>query len=141
MRGTLTGQRYVDNILRPHVGPFLNGLPGAIFQQDNARPHAASVAQDFLRRFQTIPWPAPFPDLSPLKYVWDQLKRQMLSCDSVHDLELVVSRFVGPSASEKHKVSNQLNAGPCGGMYCSWRWSNALLKLPSICVFAHPVFV
>ncbi|GFV89029.1 hypothetical protein TNCV_4912291 [Trichonephila clavipes] len=34
MHGILTGQRYVDDILRPHVGPFLNGLPGAIFQQD-----------------------------------------------------------------------------------------------------------
>ncbi|GFW40470.1 transposable element Tcb2 transposase [Trichonephila clavipes] len=55
MRGTLTGQRYVDDILRPHVGPFLNGLPGAIFQQDNARPHTARVAQDFLRHFQTLP--------------------------------------------------------------------------------------
>ncbi|GFV34975.1 transposable element Tcb1 transposase [Trichonephila clavipes] len=31
MRGTLTGQRCVDHILRPHVGPFLNGLPGAKF--------------------------------------------------------------------------------------------------------------
>ncbi|GFU83314.1 transposable element Tcb1 transposase [Trichonephila clavipes] len=51
MRGTLTGQRYVDDILRPHVGPFLNGLPGAIFQQDNAFPHTARVAQDFLRHF------------------------------------------------------------------------------------------
>ncbi|GFX50598.1 transposable element Tcb1 transposase [Trichonephila clavipes] len=56
MRGTLTGQRFVDDILRPHVGPFLNGLPGAIFQQDNARPHTARVAQDFLRHFQTLPW-------------------------------------------------------------------------------------
>ncbi|GFU68733.1 transposable element Tcb2 transposase [Trichonephila clavipes] len=28
MRGTLTGQRYFDDILRPHVVPFLNGLPG-----------------------------------------------------------------------------------------------------------------
>ncbi|GFV67814.1 transposable element Tcb1 transposase [Trichonephila clavipes] len=55
MRGTLTGQRYVDDILRPHVGPFLNGLPGAIFQQDNARPHTARVAQEFLRHFQTLP--------------------------------------------------------------------------------------
>ncbi|GFU78971.1 feline leukemia virus subgroup C receptor-related protein 1 [Trichonephila clavipes] len=55
MRGTLTGQRYVDDILRPHVGPFLNGLPGAIFQQDNARPHTARVAQDFLRPFQILP--------------------------------------------------------------------------------------
>ncbi|GFV75704.1 transposable element Tcb1 transposase [Trichonephila clavipes] len=26
MRGTLTGQRYADDILRPHVGPFLKGL-------------------------------------------------------------------------------------------------------------------
>ncbi|GFW12190.1 transposable element Tcb2 transposase [Trichonephila clavipes] len=45
MRGTLTGQRYVEDILRPHVGCFLNGLPGAIIQQDNARPHSARVAQ------------------------------------------------------------------------------------------------
>ncbi|GFV43026.1 transposable element Tcb2 transposase [Trichonephila clavipes] len=60
MRGTLTGQRYVDDILRPHVEPFLNGLPGAISQQDNALPHT------------------------------DQLKRQMPSCHSVHDLELAV---------------------------------------------------
>ncbi|GFX10797.1 DDE_3 domain-containing protein [Trichonephila clavipes] len=90
MRGTLTGQRYVDDIPRPHVGPFLNGLPGAIFQQDNARPHIARVAQDFLRLFQTLLWPARSPDLSPIEHVWDQLKRQMPSCHSVHDSELAV---------------------------------------------------
>ncbi|GFV21672.1 transposable element Tcb2 transposase [Trichonephila clavipes] len=90
MRGTLTGQRYVDDILRPHVGPFLNGLPGAIFQQDNTRPHIARVAQDFLRPFQTLPSPARCPDLSPVEHVWDQLKRQMPSCHSEHDLELSV---------------------------------------------------
>ncbi|GFT54189.1 transposable element Tcb1 transposase [Trichonephila clavipes] len=64
MRGTLTGQRYVDDILRFHVGPFLNRLPGAIFQQDNARPHTARVAQDFLRLFQALPGPARSPDLT-----------------------------------------------------------------------------
>ncbi|GFV91352.1 transposable element Tcb2 transposase [Trichonephila clavipes] len=90
MRGTLTGQRYVDDILRPHVGPFLNGLPGAIFQQDNALPHTVRVAQDFLRHFQTLPCLACSPDLSPVEHVWDQLKRQMPSCHSVHDLELAV---------------------------------------------------
>ncbi|GFV30140.1 transposable element Tc1 transposase [Trichonephila clavipes] len=63
MCGTLTDQRYVDDILRPHALPFLNGLPGAIFQQDNARPHTARVAQDFLCHFQTIPRPARCPDL------------------------------------------------------------------------------
>ncbi|GFT34999.1 DDE_3 domain-containing protein [Trichonephila clavipes] len=70
MLGTLTGQRYVDDILRPHVGPFLNDLKEAIFQQDTAR-----VAQDFLRHFQTLPWPARSPALSPVEDVWDQLKR------------------------------------------------------------------
>ncbi|GFX91665.1 transposable element Tc1 transposase [Trichonephila clavipes] len=84
------GQRYVDDILRPHVGPFLNGLPWAIFQQDNAHLRTARVAQDFLRHFHTLPWLARSPDLSPLENVWDQLKRQMPSCHSVHDLELAV---------------------------------------------------
>ncbi|GFY21696.1 DDE_3 domain-containing protein [Trichonephila clavipes] len=75
MRGNLTGQRYTDDILRPHVGPFLNGLPGAIFQQDNAHPHTARIAQNFQRPFQTLPLPARSPDLSPVEHVWDQLKR------------------------------------------------------------------
>ncbi|GFX57484.1 transposable element Tcb2 transposase [Trichonephila clavipes] len=56
MRGTLTGQRYVDDIFRPH----------------------------------TLPWPARSPNLSPVDHVWDQLKWQMPSCHSVHDLELAV---------------------------------------------------
>ncbi|GFV71065.1 transposable element Tcb2 transposase [Trichonephila clavipes] len=63
---------------------------GAIFRQDNARPHTARVAQDILRHFQTLPWPARFPDLFPVEHVWDQLKWQMPSCHSVHDLELTV---------------------------------------------------
>ncbi|GFY08613.1 DDE_3 domain-containing protein [Trichonephila clavipes] len=90
MHGTLMGQRYVDDILRPNVELFLNGLPGAIFQQDNALPYTARVAQDFLRHFQTLPWLARSLDLSPVEHVLDLLKRQMPSCHSVHDLELAV---------------------------------------------------
>ncbi|GFV16358.1 transposable element Tc1 transposase [Trichonephila clavipes] len=57
-----------DNRVRVwrHPGPFLNGLPGAIFQQDNACLYTARVAQDFVRHFQTHPWPARSPDLSPV---------------------------------------------------------------------------
>ncbi|GFV62668.1 transposable element Tcb2 transposase [Trichonephila clavipes] len=71
-------------------GSFLNGLPGAIFQQDNAHPHTVRVAQDFLRHFQTLPWPARSSDFSPVEHVWNRLKRQMPSCHSVHYLEFTV---------------------------------------------------
>ncbi|GFY00588.1 DDE_3 domain-containing protein [Trichonephila clavipes] len=113
MRGTLTGQRYVDDILRPHVGPFLNGLPGAIFQQDNARPHTARVTLDFLRHFQTLPWPTHYPDLSPVVHVWDQLKRQMPSCHSVHDLELAVQDLWAHLPQDN--IRCLINSMPAGG--------------------------
>ncbi|GFS77531.1 transposable element Tcb2 transposase [Trichonephila clavipes] len=38
----------------------------------------------------TLPWPARSPDLSPVEHVGDQLKWQMPSCHSVHDLELAL---------------------------------------------------
>ncbi|GFT73519.1 transposable element Tc1 transposase [Trichonephila clavipes] len=50
----------------------------------------ARVAQDFLRHFRTLLWPARSPDLSPVEHVWDKLKWHMPSCHSVHDLELAV---------------------------------------------------
>ncbi|GFW55461.1 uncharacterized protein TNCV_118451 [Trichonephila clavipes] len=93
MRRILTGQPSVNDILRPHVGPFLNGLPVTVFQQDNARPHTARVAQVFLIHIQTLPWPVRCPNLSPVEHVWDQLKRKMPSCHSVHDLEVALQEL------------------------------------------------
>ncbi|GFV87969.1 uncharacterized protein TNCV_782491 [Trichonephila clavipes] len=49
MRGTLTGQRYVDDILRPHVGPFLNGLPGAIFQKNRLFGALYGLVESFFK--------------------------------------------------------------------------------------------
>ncbi|GFV76962.1 transposable element Tcb1 transposase [Trichonephila clavipes] len=70
----MTTQRYAHDILQPHVLPLMQRLSGVIFQQDNARPHVAEVSQDCLRNVTTHPWPARFPDLSPIEHIWDHLR-------------------------------------------------------------------
>ncbi|GFW94058.1 HTH_Tnp_Tc3_2 domain-containing protein [Trichonephila clavipes] len=50
---------------------------GAIFQQDNARPHTARLSQQCLQGYDVLPWPARSPDLSPIEHVCDALGRQL----------------------------------------------------------------
>ncbi len=80
VQGNLTGQRYVDQILRPVVVPFAQRIGGNFeFQDDNARPHRARVAVDFLRQqgVRALPWPAKSPDMSPIEHIWDVLGRRV----------------------------------------------------------------
>ncbi|MFC1381391.1 MAG: helix-turn-helix domain-containing protein [gamma proteobacterium symbiont of Clathrolucina costata] len=39
----LTARRYIDDVLRPVVVPYLAAHPGMVLQQDNARPHTARI--------------------------------------------------------------------------------------------------
>ncbi|GFU36480.1 transposable element Tcb1 transposase [Trichonephila clavipes] len=50
--GTLNSQLYISEVFEPVVLPYLLGLATAIFQQDNARPHVASIAQRFFVNHQ-----------------------------------------------------------------------------------------
>ncbi|UYV69341.1 hypothetical protein LAZ67_6003273 [Cordylochernes scorpioides] len=84
--GTLTAQRYVDDILRPVMLPFLSHHPGLTFQQDNARPHTARVTMDCLQSCRTLPWPARSPDLSPIEHIWDVMGRRLQPSQNVEYL-------------------------------------------------------
>ncbi|KFM65283.1 hypothetical protein X975_21353, partial [Stegodyphus mimosarum] len=66
----MMGQR-LNNVLRPVAIPYIQGLPDAIFYQDNARPHSACICQHALQGIQTLPWPSYSPHLSPIEHVRD----------------------------------------------------------------------
>ncbi|UYV70167.1 RET [Cordylochernes scorpioides] len=77
IQGTMTAQRYVDEVLRPVTLPYLQGVPNALYQQDNARPHTARISQQALQDVQMLPWPPYSPDLSPIEHVWDIIGRRL----------------------------------------------------------------
>ncbi|GFW55825.1 transposable element Tcb2 transposase [Trichonephila clavipes] len=93
LQGTLTARRYVDDILMPIVLPMLSSRPGAIYQQDNARPHTARLSQQCLQGYDVLPWPARSPDLSPRELVWDALGRQLQPSRDTGELTAQMQRL------------------------------------------------
>ncbi|KFM57799.1 Transposable element Tc1 transposase, partial [Stegodyphus mimosarum] len=73
IQGTMTAQRYLDNVLRPVTIPYLQGLPNAMFKQDNARPQC----QHALQGIQMLRRPPYSSDLSPIEHVWDVIGRRL----------------------------------------------------------------
>ncbi|UYV72257.1 K02A2.6-like [Cordylochernes scorpioides] len=93
IQGTMTAQRYVDDVLRPVTLPYLQGVPNALYQQNNARSHTARISQQALQDVQMLPWPPYSPDLSPIEHVWDIIGRRLhalpqppIPQDAIHTL-------------------------------------------------------
>ena len=77
-------------MLQLEIVHFLQGILGAIFQQDNARPNAAKTVQDFCsaQHLQLLFLPAYSPDMSPIENVWDMVGRRL--ADSKDELWLSI---------------------------------------------------
>ncbi|GFY19939.1 transposable element Tcb2 transposase [Trichonephila clavipes] len=94
--GTMTGQRYIDEVLLPHVRLF-RGAVGEkfVFMDDNATCHQTLAVLDCLdsEGIQRLVRPARSPDLTPLKMcgmLWggkllvETIIRQTRTPSSVH---------------------------------------------------------
>lgn len=61
-------RRYIDNMLRPVVIPFMNCNFRGVFQQYNAPAHTARPTTAFLATngIHTLDWPSLSPDMGPI---------------------------------------------------------------------------
>ncbi|CAH1967194.1 unnamed protein product [Acanthoscelides obtectus] len=92
IRGNMNAQRYIHEVLEPHILPYLDTLADPTFQQDNARPH----------------------------HVWDMMGRRLLNLQRPPQTlealreELVVARNEIPQEDIDHLIrSMPRRVGEC----------------------------
>jgi hypothetical protein len=65
-----------SGIIVPVVDEIIQEHPELLFQQDNAKGHAAAFTRSVLEaaEIRVIEWPALSPDLNPIETLWDDMK-------------------------------------------------------------------
>ncbi|GFT90510.1 transposable element Tcb2 transposase [Trichonephila clavipes] len=130
--GTMTGQRYINEVLLPHVRLFRGAVGDKfVFIDDNATCHRTLAVQDCLdsEGIQRLVWPARSPDLNPIENVWDTLGRQVAGRSYPPTNKNTLIRAL---TEEWDKLPQQLLDNVVQSMLATDRFSPPLSTIPTV---------
>lgn len=69
----LNNNQYVRGVLESGIVLYLQCIPGAVFQEDHARPQIVQNRQNLFsaQQIQFNVWLAYSPEISPAEHLWD----------------------------------------------------------------------
>ena len=121
IKGNLNSNRYIREVLQSELISFFQGIPGTIFQKDNACLHVAKTVWDFYsnQHMQLFPWPTYSPDMLLIEYAWDLIDKVSSSWSvSCSFKRQTLAAHTSPSTS-RHPKSVSLHTTLHSSTYCS----------------------
>ncbi|GFV82027.1 transposable element Tcb2 transposase [Trichonephila clavipes] len=128
--GTMTVQRYIDEVLLHHVRLFRGAVVDKfVFMDYNATCHRTLAVQDCLdsEGIQRLVWAARSPDLNRIENVWDAFCWSKLSSDNKNTLIRALTEEWDKLPQQLLDYVVQKYGTTCGMLHHTPRWTYLVL--------------